>query len=91
MPVKSGKLPKKSGNDYFRICTLITEALGKPRLVEDLDSRVFGLLKAQLVEGIGVQAVANLIRHARIVFRFAEQEDPQSPKSGSARNEVREL
>ncbi len=65
MPDKSGKLPKKRGNDYCRICTLITEALGKPRLVEDLDSRVFGLLKAQLVEDIGVQVAANLIRQLR--------------------------
>ena len=73
--MKAGELSQRSWNDYFRICTLITEALGKPRLVEDMDPHAFGLLKAQLVEGVGVQTAANRIRLARIVFRFAEQED----------------
>ena len=73
--MKAGELSQRSWNDYFRICTMIANALGKPRFVEDMGSHDFGLLKAQLIEGVGVQTAANRIRLARILFRFAEQED----------------
>lgn len=75
LQMKAGELSQRSWNDYFRICTLITGILGKPRLVEDMDPHDFGLLKAQLITDVGVVTAANRIRLARTVFRFAEQED----------------
>lgn len=72
---ESGELSQRSWNDYFKTCKDLVDHLGRTRSVEDMSPEEFGALKTRLAEGLGVQTAANRIRLARIVFRFAEQDN----------------
>lgn len=73
--VESGDLSKAMWFDYHRSCARLLEITGKTKVVEMLKPRDFDDIRAKLAAGVSKVTQANRIRLARIVFKFANDQD----------------
>jgi integrase len=73
--VETGEFSKRSWRDYQSVGKRIIEHFGRTALVEDLSPADFGRFRAELAKGRSVTSLANLVRVARMVFRYAETEE----------------
>jgi integrase len=67
----SGELSPRSFADYFAICGLLVDKLGRDRRVDDLRPNDFAALRASLAKTWGPVRLRNEINRARVVFKFA--------------------
>lgn len=70
MAVDAGELTARSWGDYYATCNRVAEALGKNRLVTDLDAADFERLKAGWAKSWGPHAVANEVQRTRVLFKY---------------------
>lgn len=73
--VESGDLSKGMWFDYHRSCARLLAITGKTKIVEALKPRDFDDIRAKLAAGVAKVTQANRIRLARIVFKFANDQD----------------
>lgn len=73
--VDSGDLSKGMWHDYHRACVRLLEITGKTRIVDSLKPKDFDNIRAQLAVGVSKITQANRVRLARIVFKFAYDQD----------------
>lgn len=73
--VETGELSPRTFADYKRATDAIVKEFGLRRLVSDLRSSDFTQFRRKLAEGRGVVALGNIVRHIRIVFRYASENE----------------
>ena len=73
--VESGDLSKGMWFDDHRFCGRLLEITGKTKIVETLKPKDFDDIRAKLAAGVAKVTQANRIRLARIVFKFANDQD----------------
>lgn len=81
--VESGELTQGMHFDYQRACARLLKIVGRNTIVEELKPRDFDRIRAKLTEGEGKNAgtsvskvtLANRVRLARIIFKFASDQD----------------
>lgn len=79
--VQSGELTRRMHFDYLKSCKNVTTIFGRHRIVEDLKPKDFDLLRAKLSKDktgdghVSKTTLANRIRLARILFKFAADQD----------------
>lgn len=69
--VDSGELATRTFKDYHEACAIFLGAVGKDRRVDDLAADDFRDLRTTLAKGVGPVALANRIRHIRMILKFA--------------------
>ena len=72
---KSGELSQTMLSGYYRACKGIVAYFGKNQIVEELKPLDFQRFRDHLSKGVGLVTLSNRIQHARIVFRWASEED----------------
>jgi len=72
--VDAGEFAERSFRDYRRVGQMVADHFGD-REVESLRPMDYGELRATISTGRSVISTANLVRIARMIFRFAETED----------------
>ncbi len=82
--VDAGEFAERSFRDYQRVAQLVSDHFGGTN-VESLSPADYGNLRQSISAGRSVISTANLVRIARMIFRFAETEDliPGRIKFGS--------
>jgi integrase len=73
--VETGDLSRGMWFDYHRSCGRLLEITGKAKIVEHLKPRDFDDIRAKLASGVAKVTAANRIRLARILFKFAHDQD----------------
>jgi integrase len=73
--VMSGDLSRRMHFDYLKATERVTLLLGRAKIVEHLKPKDFDDLRAKLAEGVSKVTLANRIRMARILFKFASDQD----------------
>lgn len=73
--VKSGDLSRRMHFDYLKSTERVTLILGRGKIVEHLKPKDFDDLRAKLADGVSKVTLANRIRMARILFKFASDQD----------------
>lgn len=73
--IDTRELSPRTFADYKRATDRIIEEFGRHRLVSDLRSDDFQQLRAKLAKGRDVISLGNAVRHIRIVFRYASEND----------------
>jgi integrase len=74
--VDTCELTRRTFDDYQQVTDRIIEAFGRERLVEDLRPEDFEQLRARLAKkGWGPVTLANFIQRARVVFKYASDND----------------
>ncbi|MCK6477200.1 MAG: hypothetical protein L6Q35_10255 [Phycisphaerales bacterium] len=68
--VETGEMRARSLQDYFYSASLMIEALGKDRRVDDITQNDFGRLRSHLAEGRGPIALGIHIQKVRSIFKF---------------------
>lgn len=72
---KSGELSQTMLSGYHRACKGIVAYFGPNRVVEELKPLDFQRFRDHLSKNVGLVTLSNRIQHARIVFRWASEED----------------
>jgi integrase len=67
----SGELSPRTFADYFAICEVLVDGLGRDRRVDDLRPDDFAKLRSDLAKTWGHVRLRNEINRARVVFKFA--------------------
>lgn len=82
--VEAGEFAERSFRDYQRVAQMVSDYFGETN-VETLSPADYGNLRKSISAGRSVISTANLVRIARMIFRFAETEDliPGRIKFGS--------
>ena len=73
--VQSGEFTERSWRDYRSVVQRIVKHFGPNRSVEQLSPADYGGFRASIADGRSVTSLANIVRVARMVFRFAETEE----------------
>ncbi len=71
----SWEITARSFSDYFGTCSRMVDVLGRNRAVIDLTPGDFRTLRSAFAKGRGPVSLGNDIRRARMVFKFAYDED----------------
>lgn len=66
----AGEMGRRGFSDYHATCGRLVAELGIHRLVEDLTSSDFGVLRASLAETRGPVALGNEVNRVRSVFKY---------------------
>jgi integrase len=69
------ELKQRTFDDYKAVCERIVRRFGRERLVEDLRPEDFEALRAKIAKTWGPVTVANFIQRARVVFKYASDND----------------
>lgn len=73
--VETGDLSARTWQDYKDACVRLLEITGRQRIVESLKPNDFDDIRVKLAKGVGKVTLANRIRQARILFKFANDQD----------------
>lgn len=73
--VETGDLSAGTWQEYKAGCIRLLEITGRQRIVESLRPSDFDDIRVGLAKGVGKVTLANRIRHARILFKFANDQD----------------
>jgi integrase len=66
----AGDITRRMFVDYHAVCTILIDAFGKRRLVDDLTSKDFESLRAALAKRYSPVALGNRIQRVRSVFKY---------------------
>ncbi len=69
--IDTGELPHRSFVDYFATCETVLAALGKDRLLDDIQPEDFEKLRGTLAKKRGAVSLGNHIQRVRSLFKFA--------------------
>lgn len=69
--VDAGELKKRTFRDYYEVCEMIVVSLGRGRSIDSLQAQDFTDLRATFAKGRSATTVGNLVRMARMPFRYA--------------------
>jgi integrase len=72
--VTSGELATRTFADYYAICALLVDHLGRERLVDDLRPEDFGKIRDSMAKTWGPVRLRNEVNRARVVFKYAFDE-----------------
>ncbi|HEX4072733.1 MAG TPA: tyrosine-type recombinase/integrase [Planctomycetaceae bacterium] len=72
--LESGELSPRTFADYFTICELLVDGLGRGRRVDDLRTDDFAAMRSKWSKTWGPVRLRNEINRARVVFKFAFDE-----------------
>lgn len=70
-----GELATVTYLDYYRTCSILIDAFGKSRLVEDVAPDDFRLLRRRLSKQYGIHRRSNTIQRVRSIFKYAFDAD----------------
>jgi integrase len=70
----SAELSPRTFADYFAICGVLVERLGRDKRLDDLKPEDFAALRSKLAKTWGHVRLRNEINRARVVFKFAFDE-----------------
>lgn len=73
--VETGDLSAGTWQEYKSACVRLLEITGRQRIVESLRPSDFDDIRVKLAKGVGKVTLANRIRQARILFKFANDQD----------------
>jgi integrase len=69
--VDTREITQRTFDDYLQTCERIAKAFGKNRLVEDLNTRDFEQLRAEMGKTWGPVTIGNEVQRVRVLFNYA--------------------